>query len=126
MDVKQKFQQLISAINTSDSEFTKDDIESVENVINDAAKYIEKVAAMESAMLSARFRMEPEDYREFIINLDRSRKITHDALIASIRLVNRICGAYGVEKIYTGPMERIPIAEFGKEVVDCFFSQRKL
>ncbi|MCL5272773.1 MAG: DUF3232 domain-containing protein [Gammaproteobacteria bacterium] len=126
MNVKQKILELISAINAAENEFKKDDIEAVENAIYDAAKYIDRVIAMESAMVSARFRMEPDEYREFILNLDRGRKIAHDALIASIRLVNRLCGIYGIEKIYAGPMERIAIAEFGKEIVDSFFAERKL
>jgi hypothetical protein len=126
ISIKLKIKKLIDAINASQEKFKADDLLAVEDFINDCGRYIERVNAMEAALQVARLRMEPEDYRQLIMDLDRSRKLTHDALIASVRLVNRLCGVYGVEKIYTGPDERIPIAEFAKEVTDEYFKERKL
>ncbi|OPX89431.1 MAG: hypothetical protein A4E53_01508 [Pelotomaculum sp. PtaB.Bin104] len=44
----------------------------------------------------------------------------------AVRLVNRLCGVYSVEQVYTGPDERILIADFAFEVTSEFFKERKL
>lgn len=124
--VKKKILSLIEKIKASQSQYAKDDLKAVENFITDCGRYVDKVTAMEAALVSARFRMEPEDYRELIIELDRSRKYAHDALIASVRLINRLCGVYGAECVYDGPDERILIAELAIEVAAEFFKERKL
>ncbi|MGB9803119.1 DUF3232 domain-containing protein [Desulfofundulus sp.] len=123
---KTKVMTLIEAINKSDGKFKNDDLLAVQEFIDDCGRYIERVTAMEAALQVARFRLEPEDYRQLIVDLDRGRKLAHDALIASVRLVNRLCGVYGVPKIYDGPDERIPIAEFAMEVTSEFFKERRL
>ena len=123
---KARILTLIEAINKSHEKYKDDDLQAVEEFINDCGRYVEKVTAMEAAISAARFRLEPEDYRQLIMELDRSRKLAHDALIASVRLVNRLCGVYGVQKVYDGPDERIPIAEFAMEVTNEFFKERRL
>lgn len=68
---------------------------------------------------------EPEEYREHLVNLDKSRKIAHDSLIVSTRLLNKLCRLYDIEPIYKGSDSRIEVAEFAKQVVDEFFAERK-
>ncbi|MGI9951420.1 DUF3232 domain-containing protein [Moorellaceae bacterium AZ2] len=126
MTPKERISALIQAINMSGTPHKKDDLQSVEDFIEDCGKYIDSVMAMEAALAVARYRMEPEDYREHIIELDRRRKLNHDALIASVRLVNRLAKLYGCEPVYTGPDERIAIAEFAMEITQEFFAERKL
>ncbi|SDF52419.1 Protein of unknown function [Thermoanaerobacter thermohydrosulfuricus] len=123
---KEMFRELSLKINDSDNPYKKDDLEIVEEYPNKCSYYIEKVVSMESAILIARFRMEPEDYRNYIMELDRSRKIAHDALIAETKILNKICQIYGYPEIYNGSFEnRNEIAEFAKKIVDEFFEKRQ-
>jgi len=124
--IKAKVNALIEAINAGSSPHKNDELQIINDFINDCGAYVEKVTAMEAAMATERFRLDPSDYRELIMRLDRNRKLAHDALIASVRVVNRLCLAYDVPKAYEGPDERIPIAEFAKNVVDEYFQERKL
>lgn len=124
--IKERITMLTNAINKETDTHRDSDLETVEDFINDCGAYVDKVTAMESALAIARFRMEPEDYRELIIRLDRNRKYAHDALIASVRVINRLCKNYGVSQVYTGPDERIPIADFALEVTAEYFKERRL
>jgi len=126
MGVKAKIAALIEAVNTGKTPHKTDELQIINDFINDCGNYIEKVTGMEAAIATERFRLDPADYRELIVRLDRNRKLAHEALIASVRVVTRLCLAYQVPKVYEGPDERIPIAEFAKEVVDEYFAERKL
>ena len=126
MTIKQRIQVLTNSIIASDNQYANEDVQAVEDFISDCGNYVDKVTTMEAALSVARFRMEPDEYREFIIRLDRNRKYAHDALIASVRVMNRLCGVYDVAKIYEGPDERIPIGDFALEVSTEFFKERKL
>ncbi len=126
MTPKQRVTALIQAINASENPLKKDDLQAVEDFIDDCGKYIDSVMAMEAALAVARYRMEPEDYRAHIIELDRRRKMNHDALIVSVRVMNRLARLYECEPIYTGPDERIAIADFAMEVTQEFYAERKL
>ncbi|MEQ6359529.1 DUF3232 domain-containing protein [Thermoanaerobacter thermohydrosulfuricus] len=125
--LREKFNVLVQRIKDEAGTYWKEDLESVEDSIKQCGRYIKTVNDMESAITSARFRMEPEDYREYIMNLDRSRKIEHDALIVSVRVLNRLCSMYRVDPIFIGDLEnRIEIAEFAKAVVDEMFETRQM
>lgn len=126
MSTKAKIASLIEAINSQNSSHKNNELQIINDFILDCGNYIERVTAMEAAIATERFRLDPADYRELIIRLDRNRKLTHEALIASVRVVTRFCLVYEVPKVYDGPDERIPIAEFAKEVVDEYFTERKL
>jgi len=124
--LKERFDSLIEAIRQQGKGHSADDIKAVEDYIKDCGKYIEAVTNMEAAIAAARFYLEPEDYRQYIMQLDRSRKLAHDALIASTRLINRLCRLYGQDQIYTGEDSRIAMADFAAQVVQEYFAKRKL
>lgn len=120
MMVKERLVALAGAVNNSEAPHKHEDL------ILDCGRYVEKVTEMESAITVARFRMEPEEYREYAMRLDSSRKKAHDALTVSVRVLNRISRLYEAEPVYTGPDERLPVAEFAMEVVAAMFKSRKL
>jgi len=126
MTTKQKIQKLIDTVIKENQPRKNSELKIINDFINDCGNYIEKVTAMESALATQRFRLDPQDYRELIIQLDRSRKIAHDAVMAMTRVINRLCLAYDIPQVYEGDDERILVAEFAKEVVDDFFTERKL
>jgi hypothetical protein len=123
--LREKFNELLAEIEKGDN--LQEDSRLIEDIIADCGRYIERVNAMEGAITAARFRMEPEDYRAYIVELDRQRKIQHDSLIVSVRVLNRLCNLYNVPRIYQGDVQsRIEIAEFARNVVNELFDTRKL
>lgn len=126
MTIREKFTELTNKIKESNSEYALNDIKNVEEYIQECGNYIKRVNDMEAALTVARYRMEPEDYREYIVELDKKRKVAHDSLIASTRLLNKLCNLYGVEPIYSGSDSRIEIADLAKAVVDEMYDTRKL
>lgn len=123
-ELRDRITLLVSNLNDiGESELSAD----VEEIINSCGQYIEKVNAMESALVSARFRLEGNDYRDYMVDLDKSRRLAHNSLIVSVKLLNRYCKLANIDPLYEGDLEsRIEIAEFAKEIVDEMFESRKL
>ena len=46
--------------------------------------------------------MESDDYRELIPRLDRTRTITHNALLTQVNILNRIAAEAGLPPVYDG------------------------
>ncbi len=124
--VKPRLLKLVEAIEASKSGFKNDELAMTEQMIRDCGRYIDKVTTMEAALCSARFRLEPADFRQLVMDLDRSRKLAHDALNASVGIITRLCRKYDVPLVYDGPEDRIAIAEFAQQVVNEFFDERRL
>ncbi|SHF91431.1 Protein of unknown function [Caldanaerobius fijiensis DSM 17918] len=124
--IREKFNSLVEKIKSSGSSFVTDDMLAIEEYIKACGNYVKAVIDMEAAMIAARDRMEPREYREYIAQLDKNRKVVHDSLIASTKLINRLCETYGEPIIYTGGDNRIEIAEFAKKVIDEIFMTRTL
>ena len=92
----------------------------VQNMIEYAAAYIECVMQMESRIEMLQFRMEPEDYRIAVEQMDSRRKSMHDALISIVNMVNRFCDNFEQEKIFQGDNDRISIAQFAFDLAKEF------
>lgn len=100
-------------------------LKGLERTLKLMGDYVAAVNNMENAVAVARFCMEPQEYRDHVQELDRSRRITHDALIARITATNRVCDAAGCEKLYSGDIsDRTAIADFSFEVVREVFANR--
>jgi len=107
----------------------KDDpllLKTVEGIVEDCGRYIKRVHDTEVAYTIARFRMETKEYTKYYEELDRNRKITHDALISGVRLLNRLCMLNDLPPIFEGTEDRVSVADFAKEVVDEFYETRKI
>ena len=125
--LREKFNQLTEAIKSSGAEFLRDDLTTLEDSIKQCGEYIKAINNMEAAITTARFRMEPEDHRAYIMQLDNTRRLEHNSLIVSVRVINRLCSIYRIEPIYKGDLEnRIQVAEFAKSVVDEMFDTRQM
>lgn len=117
---------LVNTINQSEDPNKKDLIEIIHDFIDACKDYVDKVIDMEKAMNVARFHMEPDAYREYVMHLDRGRRMAHESLISSIKTVNRFARQFQMAMIYDGPEERIAMGDFALEVVGDFFKERKL
>lgn len=109
------------------SRLSKEDMEMVEDIVNDFSSYIKKVADMENAINVARFRMEGQEYRDHITNLDTQRRIAHNASIVRVKVLNRLCKLNDLDSIYTGDIDnRNEVAEFCMVVTKELFDEREL
>lgn len=117
--INEKFDDNIKMRNTA--------LQSIESTINSMADYMSSVISMESALQIAKFRMEGEDYRDYIQTLDRRRTSAHNAMIARVSSANRICDMVGCKKFFGGDIDdRYAVADFAGDVVKEFFDNRSL
>ncbi len=117
---RKQITNLLAAIMQSNDPHQERLLNQVQNMIDQAGAYVEAVMAMESRIEVLRFRMEPEDYRIAVAQLDSRRKSMHDALISLVNIVNRICEKFSQEKIYQGDNDRISIAQFAFDLAKEF------
>lgn len=104
----------------------KEDKDIVEDIINDFSTYIKKVADMENAINVARFRLQGQEYRDYISNLDTQRRAAHNNAIVGVKMLNRLCKMNEMPEIYTGNMDdRNEVAEFCMAVVKELFNERE-
>lgn len=95
----------------------------IETMIGSAADYVAIVAQMEAARLNFPGRT-GADLRTAVSDADQKRHTAHDALIADVNLVNRICALYGVEPVYTGSDARREYGDFAFRLVQELFEGR--
>ena len=103
----------------------EDALELIETNMNNLNNYVSAVYAMEVQIQTLRFRLEGDEYREAVTNLDRRRRSAHEAAIAACSILNRLAGLEGVEPLYSGNLEdRNEVAEFCIAIVDDLFHGR--
>lgn len=122
---REKFDTLVAALkDRSDAEDFLDDIHSC---ITSCGAYIEAVNSMESVITVMRFRLEPDEYREKLSEVDKRRRSMHNGLIANVTILDRICRMAEQPPIYGGDYEdRLAIAEFAMDVTAEMYETRKL
>lgn len=88
--------------------------------------YVCVVNEMERIINILRFRMDPEEYRIKIQELDTKRRITHNSVISGIKMMNRICRKINIPIVYDGDeSDRYAIADFAGTISKEFFAKRK-
>lgn len=104
-----------------------DDLEMLEDAENDFSYYVKTVTDMENGISIAKFRLEGEEHRNYIKNLDNQRRSAHNAAIVSVKILNKFCNLYNADPIFTGNIEnRIEVGNFCMEVVNELFENRRL
>lgn len=91
-----KFNELLTKIANSDSEFAADDFEEVAQIPDKFLKYFnvvykEDVFARRSSTLLTTGRLTGEEVRDKRVEFDKSRKVAHDACISAVSFLNRLC-----------------------------------
>ena len=94
-------------------------------MLSECARYVHKVVGMEQNIQMARFRMEPCEYREYVMSLDTSRRILHNALMGSIDVCNRMCAKMELPLIApdVNADERETYSNFAFKVVEEYFNE---
>ena len=101
-----------------------DCVEDVTDMLTHCVDYVNIVVNQEVTIQNARFRMEGEDLRRYIMNIDKSRRLLHEGLMAEVNLVNRLCGKMNVPIVAENVSEerRETYFEFAKQVVDAYYT----
>lgn len=123
---KEKLEALKNAVETDNN--SKMIIQRIEECVSVFGSYIKHVVDMEAAMQFARFRLEGEEYRDYVERLDRQRTVIHDAALVNCNIVNRMAVKFLGEEIFPNAanMHRSEVADtYIKVVVDEYFEARK-
>lgn len=116
--IKDKFLKLVDAYKDD-----KDMLEFISDATGRFPKYVEVVVNMEYRIPILRHRLEPEAYRNAVMNLDNNRRMAHDTAIGACRQLNRMSKAAGLEPFYLGDEDsREEVAAFACQVTNEFFA----
>jgi hypothetical protein len=123
MMYKQIINQLVSNLKDRND---SDAISLVNETLKNCWKYIQRVNELEAYLLT-KSADTPESYQQIVTELDKSRSVSHDSLISSVKIVNRLCIEADLQPIFSGNIEnRIEVAEFAMEVALEIFRERRL
>lgn len=100
-------------------------VDYIQGVLKNCSEYATLVAQQEQRIQVARFRMEPNDYREFVQNIDYNRRLAHNCLMKGVDKLNNWCAKFGVAKIaYEVDLEdRESYGAFALRVVNEYFKK---
>ena len=90
------------------------------------SSYVKTVTDMENAISVDRFRMEGEDFRDFVMSLDSSRRAAHESAIDGVKIVNRLAERHSISPIFEGDInDRQDVAAFCEEYVKEIYGSAK-
>lgn len=92
-------------------------------MILDAAEYVRAVTVMKTAASNIAG-LDGEAARDALQASDRERTAAHNAFIASVGAVNRVCDKHGFPPIYTGAETRREYGDFAMAIVSEIFEKR--
>jgi hypothetical protein len=118
---KTKIDVLKSKIIAAGNEYCSADLKALDELVRDCESYVVSVTTMERILTIQRHRLDPESYREAMQRADNHRRMLHEALMASLEMVNRMSTQiYGGEKLFTFA-DRHEAAEIAIQIVDEYF-----
>ena len=95
-----------------------DNVDFLESRLDSFRTYVNIVASMEYRIPILRFGLEGDELKDAIMTLDRQRKVCHDDVINTCKVLNRICDHLGLQKFYEGNVnDRHQVAEFAGRFV---------
>ena len=103
--MKEKYLKLVDMI-AEDKENGDFYLKALESCLADFDSYVTSIYNMEVLIPIQRHRLEGDELRAYITNLDGRRKACHNAAIASINMINRIAKAVGAEPLYDREIDR--------------------
>lgn len=116
--IKERIDHIVAELQEKSDSTTERKLDYIQKMIQSAVNYVRTVVVMGAQMDIAKFRMEPEDYRMFVEQLDCNRRLAHNSFIIKLNVVNRICLDLGFDPIYDGPDHRADKGEFAFSLVE--------
>ena len=102
-------------------------LEIIEDTIDVYGNYVAYVYKMESLRPILKIRLEAEEYKNIIEEMDEKRTRIHNAAIAATKVINRLCESNDLSLFFEGNIDdRVAVAEFMRDVVTNVFENRKL
>lgn len=118
---KTKIDVLKSKIIAAGNEYCSADLKALDELVRDCESYVVSVTTMERILTIQRHRLDPESYREAMQKADNHRRMLHEAMMASLEMVNRMSTqVYGGEKLFTFA-DRHEAAEIAFQIVEEYF-----
>lgn len=96
----------------------------LEEMVISVGAYVAAVTTMETKALNL-YGREQQELRDAVTEADRTRTSAHNALIANVDIVNRICEMCGQPPIYTGGSARREYGDFAFALVKEIFEARQ-
>lgn len=121
--MKEKINKLIETY--KDDEFVLD---MINDTLDLAYNYVLQVNIMETQISVLKFKLEGYDYRMMVQEIDNQRRVTYNALIVSLKALNRFLKSDNREdlKIFDGNIEdRYEVADWAGEISKQIFINRK-
>lgn len=93
--------------------------------LNSLANYARFLAEQEILIQQARITMDGEEFRQYVMELDRHRRALHEGLMARVNFANRLCVKLNTPVLAERVTEenRETYFAFAKEVVDSYFGE---
>lgn len=118
--IKDAFMELVQAAKNDE-----DDLALIERNMNAIVSYVNRVFMMEYSMPIYKIKYEGRDLQEKIMDLDKARRIAHEAAISAVSKMNRLAVIYKTSIFYDGDIEdRYAVGDFCENVVSEFFAGR--
>ena len=113
----QREEALLRKMHDNDYEIWDNDkneaLDDVEKLLKAFPEYSNAVITEQQIMPTLRFRLEGQDYRDRVTELDTRRKQCHDAAIDSLNILNRLCQAHDLPKFAdVDTKNRYAVADF--------------
>ena len=118
--IKEKIETLVAKIKMNNDEGIERKLSYVQGVVDAATDYVRAIITMETRIKILQFRLDPEDYRSAVEQMDRARRSAHDSFIAKLTVVNRLCSQLEIDPVYDGPDYREDKGEFAFTIVEEF------
>lgn len=126
--MKNQINAILSAINASEEDQEMRDMftGAVKHMLDSCAEYVHIVVNQEQRIQMARFRMEGEEFRSYVMSLDTSRRFAHNALMTDVNVCNRVCKIVGVAPVApdVSNEDRETYGAFAMKVVEEYFDEK--
>jgi hypothetical protein len=132
---KSSIEETLKRYNTISTLVKGDDIGEnlLSNLIEKASEYVKVICKNDVIIRTQAMRLEGEEFRELMTELDRRRKSAHDALISALYALNRYClreyvdcpkgGIYSLDPLTIH--NRVAVADWAGQLIYGIFISRK-
>ena len=113
-----KLSRLIEVISRSGDANATDDIKLVKEVYIKSSDYVSAVMMTETARMADKHLFdEAQRYQENFMDLDTKRSTCHNAAMNQFKMVNRLCGMYNVEPVFSESDLSLERAKFADQLI---------
>ena len=121
MELVKSIDKLTAAMEASDD--WRDMTDSVADALKACVSYVEIVSNEEILIQNARFRLAGQELRDFIMSLDKTRRMRHNALMVQVNMLNRLCRMFKFPELAdVDELRRESYYDFAKKVVDEYYT----